>query len=135
MDETTNETAYRDMRRVIIKRLFEDLPRAYRQAKQDFRRFAELEFSAPEDSYSVPFAIEVLGANIAGLASHVEVGRVLDNAQMDLLRASDLFAERGFAEWWQSSHDDFPLLAAYVLQVDYLRLLLMDYCRRDCGEE
>lgn len=119
-----------------IGELLEYLLQDYRQTK-DERRSLSAALAEDEDEFTVLEELELATADLRGYAGQVQVrGWVEDEAgAIARLQQLRLLGVPAIARFYFEEGDRYPLLKAYALRLDYLRLLVLEFLQMGAGAQ
>lgn len=114
--------------RHCISDLLGQLTIAYQQAKSERRELAAAS-APPDETFSVLEELELLTSDLRGYASQVQMlGKVgAEEAAIAHLQSLRLFGFPGITRFYFETERGYPKLKDYIRQLDYLRLLLLEY--------
>jgi hypothetical protein len=77
--------------------------------------------------------LELLTTDLRGYASQLQIRDWIENpaAAIDRLQTMRLFSIPSIAQFYFENSRDYPKLKEYVRQLDYIRLLLLEYLQSD----
>lgn len=109
-----------------ISSLRQSLQRRYRNTGDNRRKLDDLEI---DREYSTSGEIELFIINVMGYASQIAAGRELENPEevAKALTAYQILKTDNLQRWYFETEGEFNVLKDYVVQVDYLRLLTLEY--------
>jgi hypothetical protein len=124
---TLNQQDGKQMKRCISD-LFAQMTTNYQQTKAE-RREVTAAFPPSDEAFSVIEELELLTADLRGYASQLQVRDSIDNpaAAIDRLQSLRIFSIPSIAQFYFEHSQDYPKLKEYVRQLDYIRLLLLEY--------
>ena len=124
---TLNQQDAKQMKRCISD-LFAQMTTNYQQTKAE-RREVTAAFPPSDEAFSVIEELELLTADLRGYASQLQVRDSIDNpaAAIDRLQSLRIFSIPSIAQFYFEHSQDYPKLKEYVRQLDYIRLLLLEY--------
>jgi hypothetical protein len=124
---TLNQQDAKQMKRCISD-LFAQMNTDYQQARAE-RREVTAAFPPSDEAFSVIEELELLTADLRGYASQLQVRDWIENpaAAIDRLQTLRLFSIPSIAQFYFENSQDYPKLKEYVRQLDYIRLLLLEY--------
>jgi hypothetical protein len=125
---TLNQQDAKQIKRCISD-LFTQMTTDYQQTRSE-RREAATAFPPPSDeAFSVIEELELLTADLLGYASQLQVRDWIENpaAAIDQLQTLQIFSIPSIAQFYFDHSRDYPKLKEYVRQLDYIRLLLLEY--------
>jgi hypothetical protein len=124
---TLNQQDAKQMKRCISD-LFTQMTADYQQTRSE-RREAATAFSPSDEAFSVIEELELLTADLLGYASQLQVRDWIENpaAAIDQLQTLQIFSIPSIAQFYFDHSRDYPKLKEYVRQLDYIRLLLLEY--------
>jgi hypothetical protein len=123
---TLNQQDVKQIKRCISD-LFAQMTIDYQQTKSERREVAA--FPPNDKDFSVIEELELLTADIRGYASQLQSRDWIENpaAAIDRLQTLRLFSIPSIAQFYFENSVEYPKLKEYMRQLDYLRLLLLEY--------
>jgi hypothetical protein len=124
---TLNQQDAKQMKRCISD-LFTQMTTDYQQTRAERREVAAA-FPPGEEAFSAIEELELLTADLRGYASQLQVRDSIENpaAAIDRLQTLRLFSIPSITQFYFDHSSDYPKLKEYVRQLDYIRLLLLEY--------
>ena len=124
---TLNQQDLEQMKRCISD-LFAQMTTDYQQTKSERREVAAA-FPPSNETFSVIEELELLTSDLRGYASQLQVRDSIENpaAAIDRLQRLRIFCIPSIAQFYFEHSRDYPKLKEYVRQIDYIRLLLLEY--------
>jgi hypothetical protein len=124
---TLNQQDAKQMKRCISD-LFAQMTTDYQQTRSE-RREVAVAFPPSDEAFSAIEELELLTADLRGYASQLQVRDWIENpaAAIDRLQSLRIFSIPSIAQLYFENSQDYPKLKEYVRQLDYIRLLLLEY--------
>jgi hypothetical protein len=124
---TLSQQDAKQMKRCISD-LFVQMTTDYQQTRSESREAATA-FPPSDEDFSVIEELELLTADLRGYASQLQVRDWIENpaAAIDQLQTLRIFSIPSIAQFYFDHSRDYPKLKEYVRQLDYIRLLLLEY--------
>lgn len=120
----------RDEQNIIkgINNLLQQLNVDYQNTKEE-RKAIAAEFPANEQEFTVLEEIELLTVLIRGYGSQIQARGMIDLEQeaVERLAKMRVFELPTIALLYFDTTSKYPLMKAYLLRLDYLRLLILEY--------
>jgi hypothetical protein len=128
---TLNQQDAKQMKR-FISDLFAQMTTDYQQTRSERKEVAAA-FPPSDETFSVIEELELLTTDLRGYASQLQVRDWIENpaAAIDRLQTMRLFSIPSIAQFYFENSRDYPKLKEYVRQLDYIRLLLLEYLQSD----
>jgi hypothetical protein len=111
-----------------ISDLFVQMTTDYQQTRVERREVAAA-FPPSDEAFSAIEELELLTSDLRGYASQLQVRDWIENpaAAIDRLQTLRIFSIPSIAQFYFEHSQDYPKLKEYVRQLDYIRLLLLEY--------
>jgi hypothetical protein len=124
---TLNQQDAKQMKRCISD-LFAQMTTDYQQTRAE-RREVSAAFPPSDETFSTIEELELLTSDLRGYASQLQVRDSIENqaAAIDRLQTMRIFSIPSIAQFYFEHSQDYPKLKEYVRQLDYIRLLLLEY--------
>lgn len=123
-----------EIARKYIQSLIEQITLQYQYAKQERARLHEQEWDTTSEGegFTVLGLMELYTTYITGYASQiVNKGWIVDLRQaINNLSEYRLLSENNFVDWYFTSTSSYPALIEYARNLDYLRLVIVEYTQR-----
>jgi hypothetical protein len=115
-----------------IKDLLVQMTTDYQQAQSERREVATV-FPPSDENFSVIEELELLTTDLRGYASQLQFRDWIEDpaAAIDRLQSLRLFSIPHIAQFYFENSQDYPKLKEYMRQLDYIRLLLLEYLQSD----
>jgi hypothetical protein len=128
MNNTTLNTQSPEVIKSYITLLLNQLTADYKNTKEERKKIASLLVTS-EDEFTVLEEIEILTVDIRGYASQILVNGRIDNQQqaIDKLHSIGVIQIPAIAQFYLDTSNDYPKMKAYILILDYMRSLLLEY--------
>jgi hypothetical protein len=117
---------HRDHMRHCISDLLTQTTTDYQKAQLERRQLAAS--STPDETFTVLEELELLTTDLRGYANQIQIRGWIeqDAAAIAHLQALRLFSIPTIAQFYFET-EQYPMLKQYIRQLDYLRLLLLEY--------
>jgi hypothetical protein len=128
MTEATVNTQNPEITRNHITLLLEKLTLDYQNTKEERKEIACLSPAGQE--FSLLEEIELLTVDIRGFASQIQARGWIENAPQAIkrLQAMRVFDIPTLAQFYFTTNNkDYEQMKAYIMTLDYLRLLIIEY--------
>jgi hypothetical protein len=124
---TLNQQDVKQIKRCISD-LFAQMTTDYQQTRAERREVAAA-FPPSDEAFSAIEELELLTSDLRGYASQIQVRDSIENpaAAIDRLQTMRIFSIPSIAQFYFDHSRDYPKLTEYVRQLDYIRLLLLEY--------
>ncbi|NET60242.1 MAG: hypothetical protein F6K47_30100 [Symploca sp. SIO2E6] len=115
-----------------INHLLEQLTVDYQNTKQERKEIVALVPSS-EEEFTILEEIELLTSDIRGYAHQIQARGWIENEPeaIERLQMMGVFDVPAIANFYFSTDGGYQLLKAYIRMLDYLRLLILEYLRRE----
>ncbi len=115
-----------------ISDLFAQMTTDYQQTRAE-RKEVTAAFPPSDEAFSAIEELELLTSDLRGYASQLQVRDWIENpaAAIDRLQTMRIFSIPSIAHFYFEHSRDYPKLKEYVRQLDYIRLLLLEYLQSD----
>jgi hypothetical protein len=124
---TLNQQDAKQMKRCISD-LFVQMTSNYQQTQSERRKVAAA-FPPSDEAFSVSEELELITTDLRGYASQLQVRDWIENptVAIERLQTLHLFSIPSIAQFYFDNSQEYPKLKEYVRQLDYIRLLLLEY--------
>jgi hypothetical protein len=115
-----------------IKDLLVQMTTDYQQTQSERREVATV-FPPSDENFSIIEELELLTTDLRGYANQLQFRDWIEDpaAAIDRLQSLRLFSIPHIAEFYFENSQDYPKLKEYMRQLDYIRLLLLEYLQSD----
>jgi hypothetical protein len=115
-----------------IKDLLTQMTTDYQQTQSERREVAAA-FPPSDDDFSIIEELELLTTDLRGYASQLQFRDWIEDpaTAIDRLQTLRLFSIPLIAQFYFENSQDYPKLKEYMRQLDYIRLLLLEYLQSD----
>jgi hypothetical protein len=123
-----------------IKDLLVQMTTDYQQTQSE-RREVAVAFPATDENFSIIEELELITTDLRGYASQLQFrdwiedsATAIDSPEERLrqrLQSLRLFSIPHIAQFYFENSQDYPKLKEYMRQLDYIRLLLLEYLQSD----
>lgn len=99
------------------------------QNTQEDRKKIKSEFLVSDEQASLLEEIELLTINLRGYASQVKAKGFIENSEqaVEYLQRLKIFNIPIIAQFYFTVNDQYKLMKNYIIMLDYLRLLLLEF--------
>ncbi len=113
-----------------ITQLLNQLTNDYHHTKQERKEIAS-QFSSTDEEFSLLEQIELLTVNIRGYASQIQATAKIANEQEAIIELQEMnaFNIPVVAQFYFDSNDKYGQMKAYIRNLDYLRLVIIEFLR------
>jgi hypothetical protein len=128
---TLNQQDAKQLKR-CIKDLLIQMNTDYQQTQSERRAIAAA-FPPSDDNFSIIEELELLTTDLRGYASQLKFRDWIEDSAtaIDRLQTLRLFSIPHIAQFYFENSHDYPKLKEYMRQLDYIRLLLLEYLQSD----
>ncbi len=129
MTEANLNTQNPEITRNYITHILENLTLDYQNTKGERKEIASL-FPADDEEFTLLEEIELLTVDIRGYASQIQAQGWIENQQqaIERLQTMRVFSIPAIAQFYFATpKKDFEQMKAYIQNLDYLRLLILEY--------
>ena len=115
-----------------IKDLLVQMTTDYQQTQLERREVAAA-FPLSDENFSVIEELELITTDLRGYASQLQFRDWIEDSAtaIDRLQTLRLFSIPHIAQFYFEHSQDYPKLKEYMRQLDYIRLLLLEYVQSD----
>jgi hypothetical protein len=115
-----------------IKDLLVQMTTDYQQTQSE-RREVAVAFPATDENFSIIEELELITTDLRGYASQLQFRDWIEDSAtaIDRLQSLRLFSIPHIAQFYFENSQDYPKLKEYMRQLDYIRLLLLEYLQSD----
>jgi hypothetical protein len=115
-----------------IKDLLVQMTTDYQQTQSE-RREVAVAFPATDENFSIIEELELITTDLRGYASQLQFRDWIEDSAtaIDRLQTLRLFSIPHIAQSYFENSQDYPKLKEYMRQLDYIRLLLLEYLQSD----
>jgi hypothetical protein len=115
-----------------IKDLLVQITTDYQQTQSE-RREVAVAFPATDENFSIIEELELITTDLRGYASQLQFRDWIEDSAtaIDRLQSLRLFSIPHIAQFYFENSQDYPKLKEYMRQLDYIRLLLLEYLQSD----
>jgi hypothetical protein len=115
-----------------IKDLLVQMTTDYQQTQSE-RREVAVAFPATDENFSIIEELDLITTDLRGYASQLQFRDWIEDSAtaIDRLQAMRLFSIPHIAQFYFENSQDYPKLKEYMRQLDYIRLLLLEYLQSE----
>jgi hypothetical protein len=115
-----------------IKDLLVQMTTDYQQTQSERREVAAA-FPLTDENFSIIEELELITTDLRGYASQLQFRDWIEDSAtaIDRLQTLRLFSIPHIAQFYFENSQDYPKLKEYMRQLDYIRLLLLEYLQSD----
>lgn len=130
MTKAALNTQSPEIRINYIIQLLNKLTDNYHNTIQERKEIAS-QFSGTDEKFSLLEEIELLTVNIRGYASQIQAKAQIAEEQeaVNQLQEMNAFNIPVVAQFYFDSNDKYGLMKAYIRNLDYLRLVILEFLR------
>jgi hypothetical protein len=128
---TLNQQDTKQLKR-CIKDLLIQMTTDYQQTQSERREVAAA-FPLSDENFSIIEELDLITTDLRGYASQLQFRDWIEDSAtaIDRLQAMRLFSIPHIAQFYFENSQDYPKLKEYMRQLDYIRLLLLEYLQSE----
>jgi hypothetical protein len=128
---TLNQQDTNQLKR-CIKDLLVQMTTDYQQTQSERREVAAA-FPLSDENFSIIEELDLITTDLRGYASQLQFRDWIEDSAtaIDRLQAMRLFSIPHIAQFYFENSQDYPKLKEYMRQLDYVRLLLLEYLQSE----